>query len=122
MATTGRLAIAGIVLLVVQLVFGGALYAASPSRPVVLAPLVLGLVCLAAAFVWGLAKGPAALRLAVLFGFASLTLFGVAILTIHANTSALLAASAALFILAISLGIFAYTNERATSDESAVRE
>jgi hypothetical protein len=121
-AIIGTFAIIGFLLLVVQLVFGGALNRATHDSPFVLVPLALGLICLWIAFWRGLAKGPAAVQLAVLCGFGSLAFFAYAIFARYADTSAVLAASGALFILAITLGVFGYTNERATSHESSVRE
>jgi hypothetical protein len=124
-AATGTLAIVGFLLLVVQFVVGGALNTATHDSQLTLVPLVVGLICLWVAFWRGLAKGPAAIQLAVLLGLGSLVLFGYAIVAIYTSyfsRPVYLAGSAALFILAISLGIFAYTNERATSRESSVRE
>ena len=59
---------------------------------------------------------------AVLCGFGSLAFFTYGVMRVYANTAAFLAASAALFILAITMGVFAYTNERATSRELSVRD
>jgi hypothetical protein len=119
------LAIVGILLLVVQFVLGGALNKATHDSQFTLVPLVLGLICLWVAFWRGLAKGPAAVQLAVLLGLASLVLFGYAILAIYTSyfsRPVYLAGSAALFILAITLGVFGYANERATSHKSPSRE
>jgi hypothetical protein len=126
MAIIGTLAIVGFLLLVVQMVFGAVLNRLTHDSQFVFIPLVLGLVCLAMAFVWGLAKGPTAVRLAVLCGFGSLAFFGYA-LTLNAAWSptpvgASLAASAALFVLSITLGVVSCANERATSHESSVRK
>jgi hypothetical protein len=121
-AIIGTLAIDGFLLLVAQFFFGGELNTLTHDSPFVFVPLVLGLICLWVAFWRGLAKGPAAVILAVLCGFGSLAFFAYSILAMYADTSALLAASAALFVLAITLGIFAYTNERATGHESSVPE
>jgi hypothetical protein len=124
-AATGTLAIVGFLLLVVQLVLGGALNKATHDSPFALVPLVLGLVCLAAAFAWGLAKGSAAARLAVLLGLGSLILLGYAIVAIYTSyfgRPVFLAGSAALFILAITMGIRAYLDDRTTSQGSPGRE
>jgi hypothetical protein len=119
----GTLAIVGFLLLIVQMLFGGVLNRLTHDSHYALVPLALGLLCLAMAFTTGLAKGPAAVRVAVLCGLGSLAFFGYAVMALDANTAApYLAASAALLILAITLGIFAYTNEQATSRESSVRE
>jgi FtsH-binding integral membrane protein len=124
-AIPGALAIVGLLLLVVQMVFGGALNTAMhDDSPFVLMPLVWGLSCLAIAFVVGLAKGPAAVRLAMLLGFGSLALFGYAIMAIYTSyfsRPVFLASSAGLFAFAVTLLIFAYTNERPTNDGSSVR-
>jgi hypothetical protein len=120
-AIIGTLAIVGFLLLVVQMVFGALLNRLTHDSQYVFVPLALGLVCFAMAFARGLAKGPAAVRAAVLYGFGSLAFFAYAVMVMYANTAALLAASAALFILAITLGVFAHTNERAASRESSVR-
>ena len=121
MAITGILATVGFLSLLAQLVFGGALNeAAGDSSPIVMTPLELGLICLAAAFVWGLATGPAAVRVAVLFGFGALAAFGYALQARYANTSLYLAVSAALFVLAITFWIGAYLHERATRNSSKV--
>ena len=121
MAISGTLAIVGIVLVVVQLVLGGAINTATHDGPGVFVPLLLGLMCLAAAFLWGLVKGPWAVRLAALCGFGSLAFLGKATQEFLRDAYRDLAASAALFILAITLWVFAYTAERATSHESSVR-
>lgn len=125
MAATGTLAIVGFLLLVVQLGWGGALNEATHDSPFTLVPLALGLICLWIAFWRGLAKGPAAVLLAVLCGLGSLVLFGYSVLAIYTSyfsRDVFLAGSAGLFVLAVTLWIFAYTNERATSHESSVRE
>ena len=124
MAATGTLAIVGFLLLVVQLGWGGALNEATHDSPFTLVPLAFGLICLWIAFWRGLAKG-AAVGVAVLCGLGGLVLFGFAIVMIYISDftrSVCLAGSAALFVLAITLGIFAYSNERATSHESSVPE
>ena len=92
MAIVGTLAILGFLLLVVELIFGGAL------GPLSIAPGVLGLICLWIAFWRGLAKGPAAVRLAVLCGFGSLVLFGFGIQP-YFPSDVFLAGSAALIVL-----------------------
>jgi hypothetical protein len=121
-AIIGTLAIVGFLLLIVQMVFGAVLNRVTHDSQYVFVPLALGLLCLAMAFARGLAKGPAAVRLAVLCGFGSLAFFAYAVMTIYVDRSAPFAASAALFILAIALGVFAYNNERATAHESSVLE
>ena len=111
----GTLAIVGFLLLVVQMVFGGALNRALDDSLYTLVPLALGLILLWVAFWRGLAKGPPAFQLAVLLGLGSLATFGYAIQTIGASStskSVSLALSAALFILAITLGLRAYMDER----------
>lgn len=122
MAIIGTLAIVGFLLVVVQIVFGAVLNRLTDDSQYVFVPLALALLCFAMAFARGLAKGPAEVRLAVLSGFGSLAIFGYAVMAIYADKAALLAASAALFILAIALGVLAYTEERATTHESTVRE
>ena len=113
MKAIGTLAIVGLLLLISGFQFG------------VVGSQVLGLMgltCLWFAFWRGLAKGLAT-GLAVLCGFAGLVLFGYSILAIYPaqfSGTVYLAASAALFILAITLGIIAYTKERAMSHESSV--
>jgi hypothetical protein len=106
----------------VQFVFGGTLNRVTNDSPYVMIPLVLGLICLAVAFVWGLIRGPAAIRLAMLLGFGSFVFFGYGILVIYGDTYLFLAISAALFILAVTAGISAYTNERATRHASSARQ
>jgi cation transport ATPase len=124
-ALVGTLAIVGFLLLVAQFIFGGELNRLTHDSSFVVVPLVLGLMSLWVAFWRGLAKGPAAVQLAVLCGLGSLVLFGYAILAIYTSyfsRPVFLAGSAALCILAITLGIFAYTNDRATSHESSAGE
>jgi cation transport ATPase len=124
-AIIGTLAIVGFLLLVAQFLFGGALNTATHDSPFVFVPLALGLICLWVAFWRGLAKGPAAIRLAVLCGFGSLVLFGYSVMAIYTSyfsRDVFLAGSAALFVLAITLGIFSYTNERAASHKSSAQE
>ncbi len=121
-AITGILATVGFLSLLAQLLFGGALNeAAGDSSSIVMAPLQFGLICLVAASVWGLATGPAAVRVAVFLGFGGLAAFGYVVQAIYANTSLYLAVSGALFVLAITFWIGAYVDERAIRDASKVQ-
>jgi hypothetical protein len=119
MTNPGGLASVGLVLLVAQFLIGGALNRVTNDSPFVMTPLVLGVVCLGAAFVWGLIKGPMAIRLAVLLGFGSFVSFGYGVLVIYGDTYLFLALSAALFILAVTVGISASRSERATAHASS---
>jgi hypothetical protein len=84
---------------------------------------IIGIVAIVGwvAFWWALAHGPAAARLAALCGVGSLTFFAYPLWVIYADTSVPWATSAALAVLAITLGIFAY-RERTPRHESSVRE
>jgi hypothetical protein len=112
MRTIGALAGVGFLLLVVQFVFGGWLNTVLKDGAFFQVPLALGLICLWMAFATALAKGPETIRLAALCGVASLALFGLGILLLRVDTSLFLATSAGLFVLAITFGVVAYTNER----------
>jgi hypothetical protein len=116
MKVAGTLAIVGIGLLIVPFLYGPALNMSfSNDSPPMLAPPALGLVCLAVALVWRLVVGPNGIRLAVLLGLASLATFGYAIRSIYPiyfSSWVWVAISAALFILAITVGIGDFMDKR----------
>jgi hypothetical protein len=123
MRVAGTLAIVGIGLLVVPFLYGPVLnMSISNDSPPVLAPPVLGLICLAAALVWRLVAGPNGIRFAMLLGFASLAIFGYAILElypIYFSSWVWISISVALFILAITVGVAAVMDRWATRNSKA---
>jgi len=119
MRVAATLAIAIVLLvLVAQLVFGGTGALGSELGSALGLAILAGWLWLATLFV---RAGPSGL-LAFLLLFGSLSTFGFAILTIYPiyfGGPVWIAISAALFILAITLGIYGYLDERARRMDAA---
>jgi len=132
MKVPGTLALIGLLLLVVQLIVGTALNTAVHDGPLALAPLLVGLVALAAAFVWGMVNGPALVRWMVGLGLCSVVAFGDALAPVMGGpctgpactgstdrTTMPLAISAAFFVLAVTQGVRALMAERAATRDGS---
>jgi hypothetical protein len=116
MRVAATFAIASVLLvLVVKLVFGGT---GALVSALLLVALLAGWIWLATLFV---RAGPSGLLAFVLL-FGSLSTFGYAILAMYPSSFSppvWIAISAALFILAITLGIYGYLDERARRNHAA---
>jgi hypothetical protein len=116
------MAIASVLLvLVVQLVLGGTGAVGSAAGGALVFALFAGWIWIATLFV---RAGPSGL-LAFLLLFGSLLTFGYAILSFYTaffSPPAWIAISAALFILAITLGVYGYLNERTTRNDDAGKQ
>jgi hypothetical protein len=122
MRVAATLAIAIVLLvLVVQLVFGGTGTLGSALGSALMLALLPGWIWLATLFA---RAGPSGL-LAFLLLFGSLSTFGYAIFAIYPSyfsAPVWIAISAALFILAITLGIYGYLDEHATRIDEADKQ
>ena len=119
MRVAATTAIASVLLvLVVQLVLGGTGAVGSAAGGVLVFALFAGWIWIATLFV---RAGPSAV-VAFLLLFGSLLTFGYAILsfyTAYFTAPVWMAISAALFILAITLGVYGSLNERTTRNDDA---